>query len=127
MPNLSYEDAKAIEKYLIDNGYTPGGGGGSDDYNDLNNKPSINNIPLIGNLDAEDLGLISEVNSENVLINTNTAVAGGQTQGIPDPLEQLEGWYFKNKSLTDKVNWYIPASATANINIGRIRNLLRIS
>lgn len=34
-----------------------GGGGGSSDYNDLSNKPSINNVTLSGNKTASDLGL----------------------------------------------------------------------
>lgn len=34
-----------------------GGGGGTSDYNDLSNKPSINNVTLSGNKTAADLGL----------------------------------------------------------------------
>lgn len=34
-----------------------GGEGGSSDYNALENKPSINNVPLVGNKDAEQLGI----------------------------------------------------------------------
>ena len=33
------------------------GEGGTTDYNDLTNKPSINNIPLVGNLNTSDLKL----------------------------------------------------------------------
>ena len=33
------------------------GGGGTDDYNDLNNRPSINGVPLEGNKTAEELGI----------------------------------------------------------------------
>lgn len=36
-----------------------GGGGGTSDYLDLDNKPSINNVELIGNKTAADLGLAS--------------------------------------------------------------------
>ena len=36
-------------------------GGGTGDYNDLTNKPKINNIELIGNKTTEDLGIASEV------------------------------------------------------------------
>lgn len=36
---------------------TGGGGGGTSDYLDLDNKPSINNVELIGNKTASDLGL----------------------------------------------------------------------
>lgn len=34
-----------------------GGGGGTSNYNDLTNKPSINNVPLVGNLNTSDLKL----------------------------------------------------------------------
>lgn len=46
-------------KYLKANGTwdTPAGGGGSSDYNDLSNKPSINNITISGNKTSADLGL----------------------------------------------------------------------
>lgn len=46
-----------IEKYLYylcKNG-TTSGGGGSSDYNDLTNKPSINGVQLSGNKTTEDL------------------------------------------------------------------------
>ena len=37
---------------------TSGGGeGGTSNYNDLENKPSINNVPLVGNLKTVDLKL----------------------------------------------------------------------
>ena len=42
-------------KEIYDNGGT--GGGGTTNYNDLTNKPSINNVPLVGNLNTVDLKL----------------------------------------------------------------------
>lgn len=36
-----------------------GGGGGTTDYNDLQNKPQINEVTLSGNKDASDLLLLS--------------------------------------------------------------------
>ncbi len=38
-----------------------GGGGGSSDYSKLANKPSINNVELVGNKSAEDLGIYGNV------------------------------------------------------------------
>lgn len=35
----------------------PGGGGGTSDYNDLSNKPSINGVTLQGNKTASELGI----------------------------------------------------------------------
>ena len=42
---------------LIDNG-----GSGTSNYNDLNNKPSINSVTLSGNKTGSDLGLVSDEN-----------------------------------------------------------------
>ena len=36
-----------------------GGGGGTDDYEELDNKPSINNVTLVGNKTLSDLGVAS--------------------------------------------------------------------
>ena len=50
-----------IEKYLnkiVENG---GGGGGTSDYDDLDNRPQINSHTLSGNLSSSDLGLQSDV------------------------------------------------------------------
>lgn len=40
-----------------------GGGGGTDNYNDLSNKPSINSVTLSGNKSASDLSLASAVHT----------------------------------------------------------------
>lgn len=37
-----------------------GGSGGTTDYNDLDNKPSINGVQLVGNKTATDLGIVSK-------------------------------------------------------------------
>ena len=45
--------------------------------------------------------------NEGVILNSNIAIAGGEQQGLADPLGQRAGWYFKNSSdLTNKINWY---------------------
>ena len=41
-----------------------GGEGGTTNYNDLTNKPSINNVPLVGNLNTSDLKLTDETLTE---------------------------------------------------------------
>ena len=40
--------------------FIQGGGGGTSDYNDLDNKPKINNVTLSGNKNSHDLGLMPE-------------------------------------------------------------------
>jgi hypothetical protein len=42
------------------------GGGGTSNYNDLTNKPSINGVTLLGNKTTSDLGLQSELTFDNV-------------------------------------------------------------
>ena len=49
---------------------TGGGSGGTTNYNDLSNKPKINNVELTGNKTANDLGLFS--GNYNDLINKPT-------------------------------------------------------
>lgn len=43
---------------------TSGGGEGTGNYNDLQNKPSINNVPLVGNLKTVDLKLTDSTLTE---------------------------------------------------------------
>lgn len=42
------------------------GAGGTDDYEDLENKPSINNVTLIGNKTSSDLGLASQASITDI-------------------------------------------------------------
>lgn len=49
------EEAKTAIRSML--GVSGGGGGGTSDYMDLDNKPSINNVTLSGNKSASDLGL----------------------------------------------------------------------
>ena len=42
-----------------------GGEGGTTNYNDLTNKPSINNVPLVGNLNTVDLKLTDATLTED--------------------------------------------------------------
>lgn len=51
--------------YLL--GKKNGGGSGTTNYNDLSNKPSINDVTLSGNKTSSDLGVQSEINSNNKL------------------------------------------------------------
>lgn len=44
-----------------------GGTGGTTNYNDLANKPQINDVEIKGNLSLEELGLMSSIDTENAL------------------------------------------------------------
>lgn len=46
--------------------HSGGGGGGTNDYNDLMHKPSINGVPLVGNLSGEDLQLVGEIKAASI-------------------------------------------------------------
>lgn len=61
-----------LEVELLD---TVVGGGGTKDYNDLENKPQINGVELIGNKSGEDLGLASS----------------GDIQGLEERVSAVEG------------------------------------
>lgn len=81
---------------------TGSGGGGTDDYNDLSNKPKINNVTLSGNKTTSDLGLFS--GNYNDLTNKPT---------IPTHLNQLSDVHYDPEDLlTDDIliwvnnGWY---------------------
>lgn len=68
-----------------------GGGGGTDNYNDLSNKPKINNVTLSGNKSASDLGLAtpSDIPSVDATLTTQGAAADAKATG--DAVTQLMG------------------------------------
>ena len=45
----------------------PGGSGGTSDYEELTNKPTINNVELTGNKSTSDLGIVIPTNSDFTL------------------------------------------------------------
>ena len=55
--------------YLITDDYTGGGSGGTSNYNDLENKPSINGVTLEGNKTTKDLLIEAGVSDYTNLIN----------------------------------------------------------
>ena len=74
---VNNEDGVSIEAGIIG-----GGSGGTSDYTDLSNKPSINNVTLSGNKSAHDLGLQGEltagsgINIENDVISATGSSSG---------------------------------------------------
>lgn len=64
-----------------------GGGGGTSNYNDLTNKPSINNVPLVGNLNTVNLKLTdSTLTEEGVPAEAKTV--GDNLNNINSNLEK---------------------------------------
>ena len=64
-------------------------------YNDLDNKPSINSVELRGNKTAEDLGLATPADITVTSVNTQTGDVSLTGQNIP---------YDSSYSLTEKIN-----------------------
>lgn len=54
IPSEPYTRIEQYLDYIANNG---GGGGGTSDYTDLDNKPAINSVTLVGNKTFADLGL----------------------------------------------------------------------
>ena len=57
-----------------------GGGGGTSNYNDLSNKPSINGVTLSGNKSSSDLGItvnFTELQQNDDITNINGIVVVG--------------------------------------------------
>lgn len=71
------------------------GGTGTNDYNDLINKPKINNIELSGNKTLLDLSIQST--SDNTLTTTDKTIVGAineinaLTNGISETLDEING------------------------------------
>lgn len=60
-----------IETYAVAKAYIDkhgGGGGGTDNYNELDNRPQIENITLTGNKSASDLGLATAPTIEGTML-----------------------------------------------------------
>ena len=81
--------------YLCKNG-TGGGSGGTTNYNDLQNKPSINGVTLEGNKTVEEIGLINE--NQGVENAGKILAVGLDGKVVPananSPLEELIGNYY---------------------------------
>lgn len=75
---MKTKDFRLIQGMLVGDANNQGGSGGTSNYNDLSNKPSIDHVELVGNKTAEALGLTSldtfteEVSTINNLIKNNT-------------------------------------------------------
>lgn len=89
----AYQMAPALpDKVLMPDGtYTKlsdiikgGSSGGTTNYNDLTNKPSINGTPLVGNQTAEQLGLIQKTGDTPQAIDTDIEIENGKNLTLKD-------------------------------------------
>jgi hypothetical protein len=101
--------------YLL--GKKNGGGSGTTNYNDLSNKPSINDVALSGNKTSSDLGIqeelvsgtnIKTINNQSILGSGDITISGGgdgtpiylvgnptNMSSIDIPLETLKAGIYK--------------------------------
>ena len=94
-----------------------GGGGGTSDYSQLSNKPSINGVTLNGNQSSSDLGITSESLEPVAIVPSGASVgeiyATTKSQTVGYGWEEIEnGWAF-NCSLN-------PASGDTSVDIGQL-------
>ena len=76
-----------------------GGSGGTTDYNDLSNKPQINNVELSGNKSLSDLGITTPTKTSDLTNDsgflTNSIVELEGTDDNPVNLNTLEAGYYR--------------------------------
>lgn len=68
---------------------TSGGGEVTGNYNDLENKPSINNVPLVGNLKTVDLKLTDSTLTEEG-VSAEAKTVGDKIASLLKRIEALE-------------------------------------
>lgn len=87
LPNYNIYKAgtrERIDGYTIDNYFPHGGGGGTSDYNDLENKPAINNHTLRDNSLLEDIGALQLPQTGEV--GDALTITGVDAQGKPSTI-----------------------------------------
>ena len=74
-----------VEEYLLAIKEQGGGGGGTKDYNALDNKPSINGTTLQGDLTLEDIGAASNGSKNIYNADGENVTIGGSGGNTYDP------------------------------------------
>lgn len=107
VPTVTSEDDNKVLKASYSGGVgtyswqTSGGGGGTSDYSDLTNKPSINSTTLSGNKTSSDLGLQSTIDSSHKLsadlIDDTSATNKFNVQADWNQATDTASDYIKNK------------------------------
>ena len=80
-----------VEKYLnkiVENG-GGGGGGGTSDYDQLSNRPQINNNTLTGNKTSSDLGLQDSL-TETQLAAVNSGITEEKLQQVETNISSIQ-------------------------------------
>lgn len=90
-----------------------GGGGGTNNYNDLLNKPKINNVILSGDLSLSDLGIYNPV-----VMTGATASSDGAAGYVPRPLIADKDKFLKGDGTWGTVSSSDPTFTELWINTG---------
>lgn len=113
-----------IPSYLL--GKKAGGSGGTSDYNNLNNKPSINGVTLSGNKTTSDLG----IDLTNYVTNTDYASrdSGGVIKTGYGLLTNNNGETYANvlsyeNYQTSQINNFISKGTLENVLNAKIGNI----
>ena len=81
--------------------YSGGGGGGTSDYNDLTNKPKINNVTLSGNKTLSDLGINIPTITDTYSGTSSDGMSGKAVKSAIDALDgTVSGSAGASKTLT---------------------------
>lgn len=93
--------------------------GSETDYNDLQNKPQINSVELIGNKSLHDLGIQPKGNyALESEIPTNTSDLNNDSGFITNTVNDLLNYYKKNETFTkQEVNDLISAITTLDLQV----------
>lgn len=107
-----------------------GGGGGTSDYNDLSNKPSINNVTLEGDLNTEDLNISYLDLNDKPYINNMPDSSGASIGDVLTHTTNGDGWYPPVKELppyTASDNGKVLAIENNNVSWKSDSNLINYS
>lgn len=96
---ITYTDG-TTSTFEVTNGQS--GGGGSSNYNELSNKPSINNVTLQGNKTLSDLGAQAEIDSSHKLSADNVDDASTTNKFVTSA--EKSTWNGKQNALVSGTN-----------------------
>lgn len=110
MDNTTIMTPLRVKQSIAANG--GGGQGGTSDYNDLENKPKINNVELSGNKTAEELGISGNIQAD---WNTTDTSAGSYIKNKPTIPTKVSDLQNDSGFLTTETDPVFSSSAASSI------------
>lgn len=95
-----------------------GGGGGTSDYDDLTNKPQINDVPLSGNKSGRDLGLQNALSFDSVPTDgsTNPVESNGVYTALDGKVDKVQGKGLSTEDFTAMYKAWLDVSMQSPLN-----------